>query len=221
MAVTAPRSEATPRSPRRPTHSHQLCLRCGRHEVAGSYCTFCRTAEYDLADHKHVKAGAACPLGSYLDPLTTNRGAIRNHLAQRVPVWPEDVTIRNHPRSVGYIAATDPEVPLWHRYAMPLDRLAAPGGPGAVSTAYWQAKRAPVVTRSHRRASSGLSRGTTSPDPLHNPEPLPGEGSVWLRCRAFRDHYRHHRLDPVTGAWTCTLCQPEPGDPHPGEREVG
>lgn len=38
---------------------------------------------------------------------------------------------------------------------------------------------------------------------------LPGEGTLWIRCRAYRVHREHHRRDPATGAWRCFLCQPE------------
>jgi hypothetical protein len=95
----------------------QLCLRCGRHEVAGAYCTFCRTAEYDVADHRHPQgSGNACPLGPYLDPLDGDAKHIRGFVAKPKPNLVAGVTIRHHPRSPG----TDPEVPPWiaHRQAV-------------------------------------------------------------------------------------------------------
>jgi hypothetical protein len=97
-----------------PPMSFQLCLRCGRHEVTGSYCTFCRTAEYDVADHEHAKdiGSHGCPLGSYLDPLNGDPGHRRQLLADRRPL-PEGLPIRHHPRATGYSAETDPPVPSW------------------------------------------------------------------------------------------------------------
>ena len=96
--------------------SFQLCLRCGRHEVAGSYCTFCRTAEYDLVDHGHAHdAGAACPLGPYLDPLDTSKTHIRDYLAKPIAAWPEGLHIRAHECTPGYAVESDPPVPSWVR----------------------------------------------------------------------------------------------------------
>jgi hypothetical protein len=46
---------------------HQRCLTCGTEEAAGSFCTFCRTATYDLVIHLHREHNA-CPLGPYLNP---------------------------------------------------------------------------------------------------------------------------------------------------------
>lgn len=46
----------------------QRCLRCGTDEAAGSYCTWCRTAEYELVVHRHKAKGGACPLGPYRNP---------------------------------------------------------------------------------------------------------------------------------------------------------
>lgn len=68
-----------------PTASAQRCTRCGREEYPGAYCTFCRTAEYDLIDHSH-RTGKACPLGPYLDPLD-QRPAERARLARDVAAW--------------------------------------------------------------------------------------------------------------------------------------
>jgi hypothetical protein len=86
----------------------QLCLRCGRHELAGSFCSFCRTAEYDLADHEHGRDdGNGCPLGSHLDPLDTSVGHIRAHLAKPAGDWLGPVVIRHHPRTAGYTVACD------------------------------------------------------------------------------------------------------------------
>jgi hypothetical protein len=96
--------------------SFQLCLRCGRHEVAGSFCTYCRTAEYDLVDHGHAHdAGAACPLGPYLDPLDTSKTHIRDYIAKPMAAWPEGLHIRAHQRTPGYAVETDPPVPSWVR----------------------------------------------------------------------------------------------------------
>jgi hypothetical protein len=49
-------------------------------------------------------------------------------------------------------------------------------------------------------------------------EALPGEGSLWVNCKAYRAHQMHHRRDPATGAWRCYICQAVPGEAHPGER---
>ncbi len=48
----------------------QRCLRCGREERAGGFCSYCRTAEYDLIYHVHG-FGKGCPLGAARDPLST------------------------------------------------------------------------------------------------------------------------------------------------------
>ena len=104
--------------------SFQLCLRCGRHEVAGSYCTFCRTAEYDLVDHGHAHdAGAACPLGSYLDPLDTSKTHIRDYLAKPMAAWPDGLPIRAHQRTPGYSVESDPPVPSWVRRRLAVSPL--------------------------------------------------------------------------------------------------
>ena len=65
----------------------QLCLRCGRHEVAGSFCSFCRTADYVLADQPHH--GHGCPL-------------------TWTPPRMEGVRHRHHPRARGYAPESDP-----------------------------------------------------------------------------------------------------------------
>jgi hypothetical protein len=97
--------------------SFQLCLRCGRHEVAGSYCTFCRTAEYDLVDHGHAHdAGAACPLGPYLDPLDKSKTHVRDYIAKPIAAWPEGLQIRAHERTPGYSVESDTPVPSWVRH---------------------------------------------------------------------------------------------------------
>lgn len=91
----------------------QLCLRCGRHEQTGSYCTFCRTAEYDLVDHEHPgNRGPGCPLGPRLDPLDTKPSQVRAFLAERRPVT-QGLPRRHHPRAIGYSAESDPAVPHW------------------------------------------------------------------------------------------------------------
>lgn len=54
---------------------------------------------------------------------------------------------------------------------------------------------------------------TIAPDPHLRP----GEGSLWIRCRAYQAHRFDHRRDRATGLWYCPSCQREPGAPHPGE----
>jgi hypothetical protein len=52
-------------------------------------------------------------------------------------------------------------------------------------------------------------------EPIRPTEPAPakpGEGTAWIRCRAYRVHQLHHRRDPETGAWRCYLCQPRTVD---------
>lgn len=91
----------------------QLCLRCGRHEYAGSFCTFCRTAAYDLAVHEHSEsAGNACPLGPYLDPLDTDANHIAAFLAKPMRPWPPGVKVEivHHPRHPG---SAEPPLPAW------------------------------------------------------------------------------------------------------------
>ncbi len=91
----------------------QLCLRCGRHEYAGSFCSFCRTAEYDLVDHDHAKGeGSRCPLGPFLDPLSTNAADIRRSLAKPPTARLVGIPIRHHPRAPGYTVDSDPRSPL-------------------------------------------------------------------------------------------------------------
>jgi NMD protein affecting ribosome stability and mRNA decay len=110
----------------------QLCLRCGRHELAGSFCSFCRTAEYDLADHEHGRDdGNGCPLGSHLDPLDTSVGHIRAHLAKPAGDWLGPVVIRHHPRTAGYTVASDPEAPSWMRRRVAETRVHAVPAPQA------------------------------------------------------------------------------------------
>jgi hypothetical protein len=112
--------ELDPRDPYGLRGKMQLCLRCGRHEVAGSFCSFCRTADYVLADHSDVFHGG-CPLGPHLDPLPSGHPAkpeeVRAFLAIRSSALPDDVPVRyrHHPRAVGYSAADDPEAPAWVR----------------------------------------------------------------------------------------------------------
>lgn len=36
---------------------------------------------------------------------------------------------------------------------------------------------------------------------------LPGEGTLWIRCKAYRAHRAHHRRD-TDGLWRCFLCRP-------------
>lgn len=94
----------------------QLCLRCGRHEQLGSYCTFCRTAEYDLVDHAHTKH-AACLLGAHLDPLPDGHPAlpwmVRRFLAEPHKAIPAAAPNRRHHRYPSYAAQSDPEIPSW------------------------------------------------------------------------------------------------------------
>jgi hypothetical protein len=87
----------------------QQCLRCGRHERTGSYCSYCRTAEYDLADHE-CTASAVCPFGTYPDPVNAKPGDVA---AFRARPLPEFVSVRHHPRAVGYLEESDPPVPAW------------------------------------------------------------------------------------------------------------
>lgn len=87
-----------------------LCLRCGRHETAGSYCSFCRTAEYDLVDHVDVKG--SCPLGAFRDPISADKADIRRYLAKPFAASSEFPT-RHHPRTPGYTVDSDPQLPAW------------------------------------------------------------------------------------------------------------
>ena len=66
-------AEATAARTARPCE--QRCLRCGREERAGGYCSFCRTAEYDLVYHVHAW-GQGCPLGPSRDPLSAQPAAL-------------------------------------------------------------------------------------------------------------------------------------------------
>jgi hypothetical protein len=43
------------------------------------------------------------------------------------------------------------------------------------------------------------------------PTPLPGEGTLWVMCKAYRAHRHHHRRD-AAGAWICGICQPQAVD---------
>jgi hypothetical protein len=94
----------------------QLCLRCGRHEQTGSFCTWCRTASYDLTDHRDL-VGNGCPLGALLDLLPGGHPAtpsmVRHFLAQPHKAILEATPNRHHPRAAGYLAETDPPVPAW------------------------------------------------------------------------------------------------------------
>jgi hypothetical protein len=105
-------SETTPPTfdPERLRGYFSLCARCGRHEVAGAFCTYCRTAAYDLVDHKHVFG--PCPLGPHPDPVYVTRAETEH--PRRIE-WPEGVAvrIRHHPRATGYAPADDPPIPAW------------------------------------------------------------------------------------------------------------
>jgi hypothetical protein len=110
--------ELDPRDPYGLRGKMQLCLRCGRHELAGGHCSFCQTADYALADHNDV-FGVGCPLGPHLDPLPGGRPAtaaeVNAFLAIRWNSFPDDVPVRyrRHPRAAGYTVADDPEPPAW------------------------------------------------------------------------------------------------------------
>jgi hypothetical protein len=73
---------------------YQRCLRCGTDEAAGSYCTWCRTADYDLIEHAHPSAlgergRGACPLGPYKNPsFAANRMPTKQRdLAEDRKAW--------------------------------------------------------------------------------------------------------------------------------------
>lgn len=38
-------------------HPYHLCSRCGKCEVAGGFCSWCRTADYVLSAHRHTNGG--------------------------------------------------------------------------------------------------------------------------------------------------------------------
>jgi hypothetical protein len=40
---------------------------------------------------------------------------------------------------------------------------------------------------------------------------LPGEGALWISCKAYRAHQHHHQRDRETGRWRCAICEPYPG----------
>jgi hypothetical protein len=53
-------------------------------------------------------------------------------------------------------------------------------------------------------------RGEREPiQPIEPASALPGEGTAWIRCKAYRMHQLNHHRDPETGVWRCYLCQPE------------
>lgn len=60
--------------PEKPDGTFQRCLRCGTDEARGSYCTWCRTAEYELVDHRHGSGRDSCPLGTYRNPGRATSG---------------------------------------------------------------------------------------------------------------------------------------------------
>jgi hypothetical protein len=83
--------------------SYQRCLRCGTDEWSGAYCTHCRTAEYDLIEHRHYGVGQgnarACPLGPVENPGPARRSqrslaVNRRFLADPIPPAAETYVIR-------------------------------------------------------------------------------------------------------------------------------
>jgi hypothetical protein len=116
----------------------QLCLRCGRHEAAGSFCTFCLTAEYDLADHDPHAHGF--PDDWFPDPVHAVKAEIKR---ARPIVWPAGaaVRIRHHPQHPGYTVATDPPVPSWVMESRSQDAPSCEADPETVSTAVPDDKR--------------------------------------------------------------------------------
>jgi hypothetical protein len=115
--------------------SSQLCTRCGRHEYSGSFCSYCRTADYDLVDHEDTGSDghhAACPLGPHLDPFPggspADPEAVREYLTTPVVPWPAGLRTRHHPRTTGHTAESDPPLPVWVRRTDNLSHAAANGG---------------------------------------------------------------------------------------------
>ena len=142
--------------------SSQLCLRCGRHEYAGSFCSYCRTAEYDLVDHEHGKdTGSTCPLGPYLDPLTTSSADIRRSMAKPPTARLVGIPVRHHPRTPGYTVDTDPPAPAW---------IARPGSRGGRS-AHSEVKAAIRATPAEQLALSPSFALTPEDPPLASTEP--------------------------------------------------
>ena len=68
------------------------------------------------------------------------------------------------------------------------------------------------LTAEERRALAEASKAAAVV-PIEPAPTLPGEGSLWIRCRAYRAHAHHHRRDPATGAFRCFICQPAGGEP--------
>lgn len=62
-----------------------LCTRCNECEVAGSYCSNCRTAEYTLIAHRHTEQDQKCRVGR--DAAVVSEGEV-HHPARRSSIWP-------------------------------------------------------------------------------------------------------------------------------------
>jgi hypothetical protein len=79
--------------------AHQRCLRCGTEEISGSFCTWCRTAEYELIEHRH-DGGSGCPLGPYLNPSTRPSSRNLQLLAVQLRAWEASPAAREAERYV-------------------------------------------------------------------------------------------------------------------------
>jgi hypothetical protein len=74
-------------------HPFQLCARCGHCEYAGGFCSWCKSATYDLILHTHPNTRAGCPLtgvvvytpGSLRAVYRHEPGASRRRFAVRDP----------------------------------------------------------------------------------------------------------------------------------------